>query len=75
MRSDYYVHLYRNKWLRVEPERLARSYYDNEIDNRGAVVSGYTSDFHPIVISPTCPGVLVGDASDVPMSVQKSIRA
>ena len=64
-----FVHLYRNKWLCIEPERIANGYYNygTEIDNKGRVVDGYSSDFHEIVISTTCPGVLVGSASDVPI--------
>ena len=58
---DRYVHLYRDKWLKVAPERVPISYYDGELDEDGYMVEGYTFDFYEIVISDYCPGIWVGE--------------
>ena len=56
MNRDRYIHLYRDKWMKVEPSKEYEDYYENETQDR--VVHYH----HEIVISESCPGVLVGDS-------------
>lgn len=56
---DRYVHLYRNKWMRIKPQRLQSGYHGAEIDKDGRLYEGYTTEFHEIILSQHCPGVLV----------------
>ncbi len=50
-----YIHLYRNKWLKVEPEHVNTKYCNSELDKNDKEFSDKEKVFHKIVISEKRP--------------------
>ena len=50
-----FIHLERNRWLKIKPEEVDGKYFKHELDDKGREYNGKVERWHEIVISEELP--------------------